>query len=309
MCGTDGRVLPTCRSVSPRSYRAAASSRPETNWDDAEASTSTEPPPTRPVPCTVKGRWVGTRDGSDCPSPVTLTPRACSAASTGPMGRTRAWGSPSKCTGPSASAATGGRKRMTVPARPVSIRVSPRSAPGGVPGATCRVLGSSPAVTATPRARSEAIMRSASRERSAPRSVPGPSASAASTSSRLVSDLLPGTSTVASSAPVARGADQASAIPGSTTGCGCDGTAGLMPPRLVHAPSSAAAGLAAGQPAARCSSRCAVVRACSSCWAAESLACFSSRVPRPLAWCSSRAVRSLACSSSCDAFSRASRTR
>ena len=81
MCGSDGRVGPMWRTVRPCAYRAAASSRPETNWLEPDASTSTEPPVSPPRPCTVNG----SRPAS--PWSSTRTPRARNASSTGPIGR------------------------------------------------------------------------------------------------------------------------------------------------------------------------------------------------------------------------------
>ena len=52
------------------------------------------------------------------------TPRPRSASSSGAMGRARACSSPSNSTAESASAASGGTKRNTVPARPQSTRAS-----------------------------------------------------------------------------------------------------------------------------------------------------------------------------------------
>lgn len=60
----------------------------------------------------------------------------------------------------------------------------------------------------TPMARSASAMSRVSRERSGRRSQPGSAASEASTSARLVTDLDPGTVTVASTAPLAWGAGQ-----------------------------------------------------------------------------------------------------
>ena len=77
------------------------------NCEDASEFTCTTPP----IPgagWTLKGRV----------SPSMRAPRSRSASSTAPMGRTRASGSPSKKTVPDAVTATGGTKRMTVPARP-----------------------------------------------------------------------------------------------------------------------------------------------------------------------------------------------
>ncbi|OUD91069.1 hypothetical protein CMMCAS05_10435 [Clavibacter michiganensis subsp. michiganensis] len=50
MCGMLGSVAPVCRSRSPWANRGAASSRPETNWLEADASMAISPPGTSPVP-------------------------------------------------------------------------------------------------------------------------------------------------------------------------------------------------------------------------------------------------------------------
>src|SRR6202012_2436102 len=52
MCGADGNGVPACCTVGPSVNEAPESSRPDTNCDDAEASISTAPPATDPVPCT-----------------------------------------------------------------------------------------------------------------------------------------------------------------------------------------------------------------------------------------------------------------
>jgi hypothetical protein len=83
----------------------------------------TSPPSTRPVPYTVSG--------SPPPSAESMrTPTERSASTSGPSGRFRAYGSPSKDTGPPASPATGGMKRMTVPASPTSTAAGPNSGLG-----------------------------------------------------------------------------------------------------------------------------------------------------------------------------------
>ena len=194
MCGADGSAGPTCCTIRPSVNDAPESSRPETNCDDAEASICTAPPATDPVPCTRNGR----------PSPSTSTPRPRSASSNGLIGRTRACSSPSKVTAATPSAASGGTKRNTVPARPQSIRVS-----GG--GAIVPLTSSSSAGPSTrrPSASSASIIRSVSRLRSAPLIVETPpfaAASAESTNARLVWDFEPGTVTVAQTG---RGAQRA----------------------------------------------------------------------------------------------------
>ncbi len=44
MCGSEGTGLPSCRTSTPSSYRAPASSSAEMNWLDADASMVTAPP-------------------------------------------------------------------------------------------------------------------------------------------------------------------------------------------------------------------------------------------------------------------------
>jgi len=151
----------------------------------------TEPPGTVPAPWTVNGRV----------SPSTSAPRTRSAARIVPIGRLRAYGSPSKKTSPEASAATGGTNRMTVPARPTSSRAGPRSSPG-----TTRQSASTSS-TVTPSARSAPAMSSVSRLRRGRRTSDSPSASAPRISARLVIDFEPGSATIASAGPAAVGTD------------------------------------------------------------------------------------------------------
>ena len=131
MCGADGTDSPVWTTVRPSVNVAPDSSSPETNCDEADASISTVPPATDPVPCTRNGR----------PSPSSATPRPRIASSRGAIGRARACSSPSNVTTSAPSAATGGTKRSTVPARPQSMRragcgpIAPptdRSVPGAV---------------------------------------------------------------------------------------------------------------------------------------------------------------------------------
>ncbi|CAB5035207.1 unannotated protein [freshwater metagenome] len=70
---------------------------------------TTSPPVTEPVPHTVNG---------SVSSPMIDTPSDRKALSVVAIGRTRAPSSPSNETSPVANAATGGTKRMTVPAKP-----------------------------------------------------------------------------------------------------------------------------------------------------------------------------------------------
>ena len=114
-------------------------------------------------------------------------------------------GSPSTVTGPSARAATGGRNRSTVPASPASTVTGPLS----VPGATSQSLPSTSSMP-TQSAPRPAAMRSVSRALRGCTSRLGPSASAASTSARAVSDFDPGRDTTASTGAGWCGAGQTS---------------------------------------------------------------------------------------------------
>ena len=192
MCGCEGTGGPSWRTSTPSSYAAPESSSAETNWLEAEASITTVPPRTRPVPDTVKGRVP--RSPSS-----TRTPRVRRASRTADIGRVRACGSPSKATSPLARAATGGTNRITVPARPQST-VPPRSRLGKTS------QSSSDVITVDPSVDSAVAISSVSRERRARRTTEGPSDSAASTSARLVSDLEPGSSTRTSTGARANGA-------------------------------------------------------------------------------------------------------
>ena len=108
----------------PSSNRGAESSRPDTNWLDADASISSAPPVDR----------AGAVDGErQCAASVVVDVDAeqragrrwsCASGGAAPTA------SPSNATGPRASAATGGRKRITVPARPQSIDTPPSSSRG-----------------------------------------------------------------------------------------------------------------------------------------------------------------------------------
>ena len=103
---------------------------------------------------------------------------------------------------PSASAATGGRKRITVPARPQSTPGRTRSGLGVTTPVVGRIV-----VDARRRGHAApAAISRVSRARSGARSGDGPSASAARTRARLVSDLEPGTRTTASTGAERRAA-------------------------------------------------------------------------------------------------------
>lgn len=173
--------------------RAAVSRSPDTNWLDPDASTSRCPPVTPPVGCMVKGRK----------SPlwrVISTPRSSRASRIGLMGRTFAPSSPSMRMVPLTRVAAMGRKRITVPASPQSMVMSPTLAPW-VKGVTVMVVPSADSVMSAPSARRAVIISCESRERSAPWMVVGSAASAARSRCRLVRDFDPGTVTVAVRGP------------------------------------------------------------------------------------------------------------
>ena len=116
---------------------------------------------------------------------------------TGPSGRSYERGSPSNATSPVASAASGGRKRITVPAFPTSTFTPPRIAAGltnhcssCIP-CTERVFS----VIPTPSARKPATINSLSRETNGRRRTEGESACAAKIRARLVTDFDPGITT------------------------------------------------------------------------------------------------------------------
>ncbi|PHP53725.1 hypothetical protein BW737_000675 [Actinomyces ruminis] len=112
---------------------------------------------------------------------------------------------------------------MTVPARPQSIRATalPSARVGNGRGAGVTRSAASaqlPDSSGSSSKRAPSVVRAArmsavSCERRAPRSVVGPSATAAATRARAVSDFDPGRSTTVSSGPVAAGAGQADAVP------------------------------------------------------------------------------------------------
>ena len=117
MCGAEGTGGPSCRTSMPSSNRGAASSRPETSWEDPEASSTTVPPRTAPRPCTVNGT-------APRPPSSICAPSWRSAARIGPIGRSRIRSSPSKVTAAEVSAASAGTNRITVPALPRSTLTS-----------------------------------------------------------------------------------------------------------------------------------------------------------------------------------------
>ena len=122
MCGRDGTAAPSCTTRTPSVKDGAASSSPETNWDDALASIRTVPPRSAPVPWIVNGRV----------SPSMSAPSARSASSTVAIGRRRAASSPSKVIG-RRSRSRPAPARTASRCRPVRSRWSPgRSSRPGV---------------------------------------------------------------------------------------------------------------------------------------------------------------------------------
>src|SRR4051812_40943734 len=197
-CGIEG-TPPVRERSRPSSKRAPESSSPETICEDSPASTTTAPPCTWPVPCTVKGALPR-------PPSSTSTPRSRRAPRRPALGRSRNRGSPSRRIGPVARAASGGRNRRTVPDSPASTSAGPCRGRGvtnqsgwvGEPSSSIR----------TPRDRRPAAISSESRARSGRTSRLGPSAIAARISSRAVIDLEPGSATTAATGAVRCGVVQ-----------------------------------------------------------------------------------------------------
>ncbi len=98
---------------------------------------------------------------------------------------------------------------MTVPARPQSTSTPPVSAAGVTSQSSPEVSMRVPSETRAP------AISSVSRERRARRTTLGPSARAARTSARLVSDLLPGRDTSARTGPCAKGARHGPVVTGA----------------------------------------------------------------------------------------------
>ncbi len=204
MCGKDGTGGPWWVIAAPAPYRAPASSRPETNWDDEEASTVTAPPGTVPWPRTVNGT-------EPVPSSSISAPSSRSASRSGRTGRWAIRGSPVNRTSARARAAAGGTKRSTVPALPTSMPTLARSAwpsAGGPAVAGSTRHSRSPSVMRQPSACSAPAIRRVSLAASGPVISVGESASAAMISARLVIDLEPGSLTTARTGPAACGAVQ-----------------------------------------------------------------------------------------------------
>ena len=181
MWGRDGTGLPSCRTSTPTSYRAPASSSAETNWLDADASIVTDAAATTPRAAQV--------NGSDDASWSMSTPSARRAPRISPIGRRGRAGRRRTRPCPSARAATGGTKRITVPASPQSTVAGPRSGAGRHPRWRRRVRS-----TSTPSDCSACDHQRVSRASSGRcRCCDGPSAIAARRSARLVIDFEPGT--------------------------------------------------------------------------------------------------------------------
>ena len=184
--------------------RGAASCNPETCCEDPDASRVMVPPRSAPRPSTVNGT-------APRPPSSMCTPSLVSAARIGPTGRCLDRSSPSKWTSAEVSAATAGRKRMTVPALPTSTRT--REPTAGWPPVTRQSVpdaGSCPptSVISVPIARSPPAASKVSLARSGLVILAGPSLSAPRTRARLVTDLDAGSQIRALTGPVAAGAGQ-----------------------------------------------------------------------------------------------------
>ena len=153
------------------------------NWLDLLASIVISPPGIAPAPLIDIGKLYR-------PPCSILIPSSSSALMTGPSGRSYERGSPSKAISPSARAASGGRKRITVPALPTSIVAGPLSGAG-----VTIQLPSFVSSIFTPRTCKPATINWLSREMRGLRIVDGFLAWAARISARLVTDFEPGIST------------------------------------------------------------------------------------------------------------------
>ena len=162
-------------------------SNADSNWEDAEASTSSAP--RRPAVCNVNGKCV-----AGWPSPRSARQPAPARASSRPaMGRARIASSPSiSYTPPGASAKKAVRKRAAVPALPTCSRACAFGMRPPRPRMRM-VWAASSAETAKPRACRAAMRMRVSRLKSAPVNNVSPSASAASNRARLVMLFEPGT--------------------------------------------------------------------------------------------------------------------
>ena len=195
-CGAAGHAAAAVADhdalVVARTRRAAGRTR--AGWTRRRRS-STSPPRTLPCPCTLTGS-----------PPVGLasirTPSSLQRPSSGASGRSRARGSPSKVTVPSASAATGEEAHDRAGQAHVDVGRSgqwARAAPSTAPRPLWR--------RGQPMARSPAAISSVSRARSGRRRVVGPTQIARGRERRAVIDLEPGTRTDACTGENAVGAD------------------------------------------------------------------------------------------------------
>ena len=137
----------------------------------------------------------------------TETPRARSESIVVAIGRRFAASSPSNSTEPACKPASGGTKRITVPASPQSIATASAAFVESIGETTIESVRRS---NRAPREVSAAIINSLSREISGSISSVGESANAAKTSSRLVSDFEPGSLMLAAIGALTVGAAQGS---------------------------------------------------------------------------------------------------
>ncbi len=183
MCGSEGSAAPRCRTRSPSSNRAPDSSNALTYWLESLASRVTDPPETWPSPSDRERQRVAAvvvdahAQGLQGHQDRAHRAHACARVAVEPdialrQPRDHRAGTASPCR----------------PAR--SRRGRGRAASAG-----STAQPSSVDLIETPSERSPAAMSLVSRAFNGREIVLGPSARAASTSARLVRDLLPGTST------------------------------------------------------------------------------------------------------------------
>ena len=175
-CGALGIGGPTCSTTRPSSKRAAASSSPDTNWLDADASIRSVPPRTRPVPRTVNGSRPASAGLVRLDARVRAgRPARSPSGAAGPPGRRRSAPGPGPARrreGRSASRCRRGRSRSSA---------GPRNGPGVTSQSGPKAPAPGTSSTRAPRAASAPAMSPVSRECRGARSREGSSARAAST--------------------------------------------------------------------------------------------------------------------------------
>ena len=117
-------AAPTCRTSTPWSNRAPTAAGRTTNWLEDDASMCTGPPPAAGRCRHGERQRARPSSSTSAPSVAQRVEHGAHRPLAGAAGRRRS------ATGPSASAATGGRKRITVPGQPGIDRTGRAEPPG-----------------------------------------------------------------------------------------------------------------------------------------------------------------------------------